>query len=310
MFSTCISVSVESSQTEGVRKAEPEQPSANPRLDNEAPSPASADTGGTRQPTSSVTPSASGVLSAEKAASDSLSQFNPPVGPRLLALGRGANKAAAIQSPVPVNAPLMNNELSRGQPGFSPFEEAAHQSRAFIDRAPPNIPPHAEGLQRMPADRSPLNQHPQFNPGVVDHSQADPNSNGYAASKGSRFAKFFDGKTKEQLPPAAPKAQMPVGFTSPSPNLGPRFDQGGYNPSSNSEEPRTMDDIIAMLANSQVCILGIPDRLSSIVDVFVGSSNCPECYHGKRFVFPAAKLTFQWTPPSNPAPTSSACKSL
>ena len=166
---------------------------------------------------------------------------------------------ATIQSPVPVNAPSTNNELSRGQPGFSPFEEAAHQSRAFIDRAPPNIAPHADVPQRMPADRSPLNQHPQFNPGAVDQSQIDPNSNGYAASKGSRFAKFFDGKPKEQPPPPAPQAQMPVGFTSPSPNLGPRFDQGGYNPSSNGEEPRTMDDIIAMLANSQACILEILD---------------------------------------------------
>ena len=101
-------------------------------------------------------------------------------------------------------------------------------------------------------DRSPLNHPQQFGQGILDNGQIDANGNGYATPKGSRFAKFFDGKVRDAPPN---KAQTPIGFTSPSPNLGQghRFDQGSFGgPLNGAGEQRTMDDIMAMLANSQV----------------------------------------------------------
>lgn len=188
---------------------------------------------------------------SEKSVANSPSQFNPPPGPRLLALGRGA-KQPPLPSP---NPPLVlanpHIEAHQAPAGYNSFEDVAHQ-RAPLGRVTPNGPLLSESLRRMPMDRSPLNHPQQFGPGILDNGQIDASGNGYAAPKGSRFAKFFDGKGREGPPP---KTQTPIGFTSPSPNLGhgQRFDQAGLGgPSNGVGEQRTMDDIIAMLANSQV----------------------------------------------------------
>lgn len=199
--------------------------------------------------------STSSIASSEKSVSNSPSHFNPPAGPRLLALGRGTKQ----QSVQPANnQPGLSSphiEVPRGPAGYNTFEDAAHQ-RALLDRITPNGPPLLQdGLQRVPMGRSPLNNPQQFGQGILDNAQIDASGNGYAVPKGSRFAKFFDGKARD-APPA--KAQTPIDFTSPSPNhgQGQRFDQGSFGgPPNGVGEQRTMEDIIAMLANSQVSFL-------------------------------------------------------
>jgi zinc finger CCCH domain-containing protein 13 len=68
-------------------------------------------------------------------------------------------------------------------------------------------------------------------------------SSGVAAAKGSRFAKFFDGKGRDSHPGMG-KAQ--VGGPSPA----QRGDLGGYNGMPTNPDARAMEDIFAMLSNS------------------------------------------------------------
>jgi hypothetical protein len=92
--------------------------------------------------------------------------------------------------------------------------------------------------------------HRQVEP--IFHSNAnspDPNFNGVSGPKGSRFAKFFDGKGRDGV--ISSKQQLPGGFPSPSPNQNHRPEQpnfGGINV--NPSDGRTMDDLFAMLRNS------------------------------------------------------------
>ncbi|KAF6766359.1 hypothetical protein DFP72DRAFT_866272 [Ephemerocybe angulata] len=184
-------------------------------------------------------------LPSEKALSEP--HFNPPSGPRLLSLGRGNKPQAQLPTTTlsPQTPPV---DTTRSAAGFSPFEDAFNQSRILLERGG-HIAPPPDGLQRLQPDRSPHHPHQVYAPGPLDNTQIDPNGNGYSVPKGSRFAKFFDGKTREPVPP---KAQTPTGFTSPSPNPAQRYDQGSYTgPSNNADDHRAMDDIIAMLANSQ-----------------------------------------------------------
>ncbi|EAU92882.2 hypothetical protein CC1G_03669 [Coprinopsis cinerea okayama7 len=180
------------------------------------------------------------------------SQFIPPPGSRLLALGRGLAKTpnVPVQAPAPIDAGSFQgvipgrNQPSRGDSGFSPFEEQARLA-ASGDVQPPVNSFNPDSQQRIQMDRSPLNaQYPSH-----ESQLADLNSNGHMTGKGSRFAKFFDAKGREQAPL---KPQSPIAFASASPNLGQRPDQGGYaGPPGNHEERRTVDDLFAMLSNSQ-----------------------------------------------------------
>ena len=201
-------------------------------------------------------------------------QFVPPAGSRLLALGRGAkpppqNQNPPLQAPAPKgtiyvllrcpDSPLpvltldanafpvagpTRNQPSRGGVGFSPFEEASAQLQAAHGSLN-----HPESQQRLQLDRPSPNS--QFSSGTPDNALTELNSNGYNATKGSRFAKFFDGKTRDG--PSSAKSQSPVGFASSSPVPGQRLDQGSYGPPpSNQEERRTVDELFAMLSNSQV----------------------------------------------------------
>lgn len=74
-----------------------------------------------------------------------------------------------------------------------------------------------------------------------------PNGPNYSSGKGSRFAKFFDSKggREQQMMGGKP---MLAGLTSPSPTQGHRPDNRG--PPDPQGDPRTMDDIFAMLQNS------------------------------------------------------------
>jgi zinc finger CCCH domain-containing protein 13 len=109
---------------------------------------------------------------------------------------------------------------------------------------------------------SPSNVFPMSNP-TSPHEIAN-GGGGYAASKGSRFAKFFDGKAREGQP--LPKSQGPVGYASSSPNSAQRQDSGVFTGTlGGSQETRAIDDIFAMLNSSaQVC-----DHLGTIVFTWV-----------------------------------------
>jgi zinc finger CCCH domain-containing protein 13 len=72
----------------------------------------------------------------------------------------------------------------------------------------------------------------------------------YAMSKGSRFAKFFDGKSKEG-PASIAKAQNAGGFQTSSPGPGQKHEASSFGGiTTMNGENRAMDDIFAMLSNS------------------------------------------------------------
>jgi zinc finger CCCH domain-containing protein 13 len=146
--------------------------------------------------------------------------------------------------------PSGRNQPSRGSSGLTPFEEHTSQFQHHMDGlGGPGGVNAMESQHRLQMDRSPVN--PQYAHGQ-DHLMIDLNSNGHNI-KGSRFAKFFDPKSREP-PSLSAKSQSPIGFISPSPALGQRPDHASYNaPPSNTEPKNTMDDIYAMLRESQVC---------------------------------------------------------
>lgn len=77
----------------------------------------------------------------------------------------------------------------------------------------------------------------------------DNNSLAHTGSKGSRFAKFFDNKIKENTPSGL-KPQTPTGFLSSSPNPPLRQEQALYSGGPPLVQERTVDDLFAMLNNS------------------------------------------------------------
>lgn len=101
-------------------------------------------------------------------------------------------------------------------------------------------------------DQRPLDK-PMYPP-APSNPYDEANGLAYAGNKGSRFAKFFDNKTRDNALPGY-KPQTPTGFLSSSPNPLHRQEQMAYGgaPSTGPTE-RTMEDIFAMLNNSsQVC---------------------------------------------------------
>ncbi|KAG7450345.1 uncharacterized protein BT62DRAFT_506784 [Guyanagaster necrorhizus] len=178
--------------------------------------------------------------------------FNPPQGSRLLAFGSRApakpqtstsllangagtlqsqTKSSLVQLNLPPNVlPLESSKLeSHRMPNtFSPFEEHDHSLSSSA----------AESARRERQSMS-------SESGPWGDLSAEGSALGQASGKGSRFAKFFDGKTREGFA-YAPKAQTPVGFMSSSPTPGQR-PEGGY---SGNPDLRNMDDIYAMLNNS------------------------------------------------------------
>jgi hypothetical protein len=72
----------------------------------------------------------------------------------------------------------------------------------------------------------------------------------YSSGKGSRFAKFFDNKGRDS---SAAMITKSTGRPSPSPLQGHRQDVNRIH-MENQADPRTMEDIFAMLQSSaQVC---------------------------------------------------------
>ena len=82
---------------------------------------------------------------------------------------------------------------------------------------------------------------------AIDLMSGTTNGPNYSSGKGSRFAKFFDSKGGRE-PQMAGGKPMLAGLTSPSPVQGHRPDS--RMPLDSRGDPRTMDDIFAMLQNS------------------------------------------------------------
>ena len=85
------------------------------------------------------------------------------------------------------------------------------------------------------------------NGSAIDLVSGAANGPNYSSGKGSRFAKFFDNKGGREPQMVGGKSML-AGLTSPSPIQGHRPDN--RVPSDSQGDPRTMDDIFAMLQNS------------------------------------------------------------
>jgi hypothetical protein len=77
----------------------------------------------------------------------------------------------------------------------------------------------------------------------------DTNGLTYAGNRGSRFAKFFDNKAKENALPGL-KPQTPTGFLSSSPDPPLGQEQTIYGGVPPPHQERTVDELFAMLNNS------------------------------------------------------------
>ncbi|KAG5654749.1 hypothetical protein H0H81_003757 [Sphagnurus paluster] len=190
-------------------------------------------------------------------------QFNPPPGSRLLAFARtpAANprsQNASNGSTVAQNGSFSNlagphgevvqqvskSDALRSMPGFSPFEEQSRASHGLEDpRETGNHAMSSDTLRRAITHGFPTPEHPPF------HDSSD-NTNGYSASRGSRFAKFFDAKGRESSP-ATSKPHTPAGMVSSSPGPGGQRQDHGFNATHGSgPDLRAMDEIYAMLSSS------------------------------------------------------------
>jgi len=123
--------------------------------------------------------------------------------------------------------------------GFPRFEEQQHRLGEEQTQIP--VAGHLETGQRASDKQygsvSPLNTYD------------DNNSLTYTGNKGSRFAKFFDSKTKENMPSGL-KPQTPTNFLSPSSNPPLRQEQTLYSGGPPLVQERTVDDLFAMLNSS------------------------------------------------------------
>jgi hypothetical protein len=138
---------------------------------------------------------------------------------------------------LPMEPNFPKNDLGRPSPGFSPFEEQSRQS--YILEEPRDI-----GLSQNQLTG---------NRGQLDQGYGSPVEayNGMNSNKGSRFAKFFDGKVREGIPANKPQQSL-GGFGGNSPNPGQRLEQdsfGGLGPVRNGEQ-KTVEDLFAMLNTS------------------------------------------------------------
>ena len=164
-------------------------------------------------------------------------------------VGAGGNYLQALgetaaQGPGPA-------ESFRAHDGFYPFDErrdrgsqvsssdAGFHTLAFTGE---------QSLSQAISEQASLSELGVGVPGNVPGQSLDCVNTGVAAAKGSRFAKFFDGKGREAQASVASKGGM--GNLGPLPPTGAqKVEIGGLNPSGNADA-RTMEDIFAMLSNS------------------------------------------------------------
>ncbi|KAF9458197.1 hypothetical protein BDZ94DRAFT_1271270 [Collybia nuda] len=185
-------------------------------------------------------------------------QFNPPPGSRLLAFARMPSNTVKLPSithnpNIPLNGGLISQAPSKSDTvqqlaGFTPFEEPSRSPNILDDHREANffINP-SDGYRRGTGER--IFSSSNENGSLQDTSPTLENGGGYSATKGSRFAKFFDGKGRENATPL-PKAQASVNFP-PSPSPGQRQDSSGFvGLHGGVVDHRAMDDIYAMLNSS------------------------------------------------------------
>jgi len=210
--------------------------------------------------------------------------FHPPPGSRLLAFGARNpthNPKTQASLNLSVNGPLsdyhgggqssqtsettLNHSLPSAEPihaqqGFSPFEDHSRSYTFEESRENRPLAQQAEAIRRSAEPTVYSDTATSAFSASAVHLSSDPanghgNPGAYATSKGSRFAKFFDGKARERQPPMA-KAQNASGFHSSSPCPGQKQEASGFNgmPGVNGDH-KAMDDIFAMLNNStQACL--------------------------------------------------------
>lgn len=171
-----------------------------------------------------------------------------------------------LSSPAPDFNPPVRQD-ARTTPGFPPFEEAKRQQYLMDDPRLAERAFHANGDNAIFLD-----------PGLG----YDAGNAGFAGNKGSRFAKFFvEGKNKEPSPPMN-KVQPPIGAPPNGPSPIQRHEQAGFrNASSNSNDPRSMEDIFAMLNNS-VQVSSHHPYYFTACSRFVGSTYCPTPIESSR----------------------------
>lgn len=132
----------------------------------------------------------------------------------------------------------------RHTPGFTPFEEQSRASYGFEDHQREQGHSMNPELLRMDRPRQSVDVG-----AWPDSAPLDSANSGYAAGKGSRFAKFFDGKPRET--PPLPKPQTPVGYGSNSSMPTQKQQETSYaGLHGNPTDHRAMDDIFAMLSSS------------------------------------------------------------
>jgi zinc finger CCCH domain-containing protein 13 len=212
----------------------------------------------------------------ERTAPDPIdTQFTPPVGSRLLAFARPQQASkpengleqAPLQSgmltflkvstqltflgsnpvrspplgPTPDSTQQLISKLSNMQPfiGYAPNEEQPTGGLQEFRREDQRRPTLVQAPFTPPPDQNLGQESP-----TID--QVFPNN------KGSRFAKFFDGKGKEPGPlHVQPHMYPPSSSPGPGPIPQGRNFVSNNNFNGGSPDPRTMDDIYAMLSNSE-----------------------------------------------------------
>lgn len=220
------------------------------------------------------------VPSGVSGAPSGMGQLPPGIAaPHAHTMSPGVSGLSEAASPdMQFGGPRMTpSDSSRGIRSFSPLSNGSQPNLPLEDlRESVHLAQMHEGLRRASgpsaAERAILG-HPGeagspfgelgglhaggFPPGGhLDPSGSNvPGGANYAASKGSRFAKFFDSKTRE-MPPAGPRlGQQVPGMPPAIPHQNPRQDISlGGMPNPRGE--RTMEDIFAMLQSSaQVSVI-------------------------------------------------------
>lgn len=198
--------------------------------------------------------------------------FNPPQGSRLLALGSRAPakptaNSQSLSSTVPNGGPIpatTKSHLTGSSNLANPLTLMTDNSKV-APRTPSSFSPFEEQRELGDALRRPIGERTQYtnDPNGLwpDSSPLDPSTAGHAIGKGSRFAKFFDGKGKETpITQSIPKAPTPVGYvsSSPGPHVRPDSGFGQHMSNPNLEQPRTVDELFAKLNMNPIqvsCVL-------------------------------------------------------
>ena len=199
---------------------------------------------GSRNPQNAV---ASSVRSTSSQSPASFVQKNGNVGVNAVT---GAGVSQPIEPPSHF-APVA--ETLRANNGFSPFDEQrdapAHPNTSASEAMHRGPLAFTGDRTSFPADHI-LAAEPGLGGGFSNgHTiqSFEPVGSGIAAAKGSRFAKFFDGKSRDGQP--ASFAKGPIGTSGLSQPTSQKMDLPSLHPPHNSEA-RAMEDIFAMLNNS------------------------------------------------------------